>query len=96
FQTMLAGILANPEQRISELPLLTPGERQQLLIELNNTQTDYPRQACIHQLFEPQVESTPDAVAVVFQNEQLTYRELNSRANQLAHYLRSLGVQTNE
>ncbi|MBN3927684.1 amino acid adenylation domain-containing protein, partial [Nostoc sp. NMS4] len=96
FETMLAGILANPEQRISELPLLTPGERQQLLIELNNTQTDYPRQACIHQLFEAQVESTPDAVAVVFQNEQLTYRELNSRANQLAHYLRSLGVQTNE
>ncbi|MEH2412352.1 non-ribosomal peptide synthetase [Nostoc sp.] len=96
FETMLAGILANPEQRISELPLLTPGERQQLLIELNNTQTDYPRQACIHQLFEAQVESTPDAVAVVFQNEQLTYRELNSRANQLAHYLRSLGVKTNE
>ncbi|MEH2055450.1 MAG: amino acid adenylation domain-containing protein [Nostoc sp.] len=96
FQTMLAGILANPEQRISELPLLTPAEQQQLFLDWNNTQTDYPKQACIHQLIEAQVESTPDAVAVVFGNEQLTYRELNSRANQLAHYLRSLGVQPNE
>ncbi|WP_375511404.1 amino acid adenylation domain-containing protein [uncultured Nostoc sp.] len=96
FQTLLEGILANPEQRISELPLLTPAERQQLLVEWNNTETDYPKQACIHQLIEAQVESTPDAVAVVFGNEQFTYRELNSRANQLAHYLRSLGVQTNE
>ncbi|MDZ8221786.1 amino acid adenylation domain-containing protein [Nostoc sp. ChiVER01] len=96
FQTILEGILANPKQRISELPLLTPAERQQLFIEWNKTQTDYPRHACIHQLIEAQVESTPNAVAVVFGNEQLTYRELNSRANQLAHYLRSLGVQTNE
>ncbi|WP_375498297.1 amino acid adenylation domain-containing protein [uncultured Nostoc sp.] len=92
FQTLLESILANPEQRISELPLLTPAERQQLLIEWNNTQTDYPQQACIHQLFEAQVESTPDAVALVFAEQQLTYQQLNERANQLAHHLQSLGV----
>ncbi|MBN4004178.1 amino acid adenylation domain-containing protein [Nostoc sp. LPT] len=92
FQTMLASIVANPEQRISELPLLTPAERQQLLVEWNNTQTDYPRQACIHQLFESQVESTPNAVALVFAGQELTYQQLNEQANQLAHYLQSLGV----
>ncbi len=92
FQTMLAGIVAQPEQPISELPLLTAKERQQLLIQWNNTQTDYPRDKCIHQLFEEQVKRTPDAVAVVFEQQQLTYRELNSRANQLAHYLRTLGI----
>ncbi|MCC5641838.1 amino acid adenylation domain-containing protein [Nostoc sp. CHAB 5824] len=92
FQTLLESILANPEQRISELPLLTLAERQQLLVEWNNTQTDYPRQACIHQLFEAQVESTPNAVAVVFAGQQLTYQQLNERANQLAHHLQSLGV----
>jgi amino acid adenylation domain-containing protein len=91
-QTLLEGIVANPEQRISELPLLTQTERQQLLFEWNNTTTEYPQDKCIHQLFEEQVERSPDAVAVVFEEEQLTYRELNTRANQLAHYLRSLGV----
>ena len=91
-QTLLEGIVANPEQRISELPLLTQTERQQLLFEWNNTTTEYPHDKCIHQLFEEQVERSPDAVAVVFEEEQLTYRELNTRANQLAHYLRSLGV----
>lgn len=59
---------------------------------INDTQVDYPQDFCIHQLFEEQVERTPDAVAVVFENQQLTYHQLNSRANQLAHYLRSLGV----
>lgn len=92
FQTMLTAIVANPKQRISELPLLTAAERTQLLVEWNNTQTNYPQQACIHQLFEAQVESTPDAVAVVFGKEQLTYQQLNQQANQLAHYLQSLGV----
>ncbi len=91
FQTMLAGIVAQPEQAISELPLLTAKERQQYL-EWNNTQIDYPQDKCIHQLFEEQVKRTPDAVAVVFEQQQLTYRELNSRANQLAHYLRTLGI----
>jgi amino acid adenylation domain-containing protein len=91
-KTLLEGMVANPEQRLMDLPLLTAAERHQLLVEWNNTQADYPHDACIHQLFEAQVERTPDAIAVVFQDKQLTYRELNTRANQLAHYLRSLGV----
>ncbi|WP_420884293.1 non-ribosomal peptide synthetase [Planktothrix rubescens] len=61
-------------------------------MDWNNTKTDYPQDQCIHQLFEAQVERTPDAIAVVFENQQLTYTELNGRANQLAHYLQSLGV----
>ncbi|MBH8567023.1 amino acid adenylation domain-containing protein [Nostoc sp. CENA67] len=92
FQTMLEGILAQPEQPISQLPLLSQAEQQQLLVESNQTQTDYPQDRCIHQLFEEQVERTPDAVAVVFDSQQLTYRQLNERANQLANYLRTLGV----
>jgi amino acid adenylation domain-containing protein len=91
FQTLLEGIVANPEQTIAQLPLLTQFERQQLA-EWNNTQTDYPKDACIHELFEEQVELTPDAIALVFEDEQLTYKELNQRANQLAHHLRNLGV----
>jgi amino acid adenylation domain-containing protein/non-ribosomal peptide synthase protein (TIGR01720 family) len=92
FQTLLEGIVAEPQQRLSNLPLLTQQERQQLLVEWNDTQVDYPKDVCIHQLFEAQAERTPDAVAVVFQDQQLTYGELNRRANQLAHHLRSLGV----
>jgi surfactin family lipopeptide synthetase A len=92
WQTLLEGIVANPNQHLAELPFLTEAERQQLLVEWNNTATDYPRDNCIHHLFEAQVERTPDAVAVVYETEQLTYRELNRRANQLAHYLRRLGV----
>ncbi|MFN6584583.1 MAG: non-ribosomal peptide synthetase [Aulosira sp. ZfuVER01] len=67
-------------------------EQWQLLDKWNHTQTDYPRQACIHQLFEAQVEKTPDSIALVFENQQITYRDLNSRANQLAQYLQTLGV----
>ncbi|MEJ1929778.1 amino acid adenylation domain-containing protein, partial [Nostoc sp. NIES-2111] len=92
FVTLLEGIIANPEQRISQLPLLTTVEQQQLLVEWNDTEVDYPLHKCIHQLFEEQVELTPDAVAVEFQNQQLTYKQLNYRANQLAHYLRFWGV----
>jgi amino acid adenylation domain-containing protein len=91
YQTLLEGIVANPEQRLSDLPLLTAPEQQQLL-EWNHTQTDFPKTVCIHQLFENQVERTPDAVAIVFDGKQLSYRELNGRANQLAHHLISLGV----
>ncbi|MDF5723207.1 MAG: amino acid adenylation domain-containing protein [Rhizonema sp. PD37] len=96
FQTMFAAIVTNPQQRLTELPLLTEAERYQLLVEWNNTQTNYPQDKCIHQLFEEQVEQTPDAVAVVFEGEQLTYQELNCRANQIAHYLRSVGVGADE
>jgi amino acid adenylation domain-containing protein len=92
FVTLLEAIVANPQARIGELPLLREVERQQLLVEWNSTQTDYPQDKCIHQLFEQQVARTPDAVAVVFDNQQLTYSELNCRANQLAHHLKSLGV----
>ena len=92
FQTLLEGIIANPQQKVSALPLLTERERHQLLWEWNNTHTEYPSDKCIHQLFEEQVERSPDAIAVVFEDKQLTYRELNQRANQLAHHLKTLGV----
>ncbi|MHC5857699.1 amino acid adenylation domain-containing protein [Nostoc sp.] len=93
FQNLLSGIAANPQARLSNLPLLSAADRQDLL-ELSRNQSLIPSQSeqCIHQLFEEQVEQTPDAIAVVFQNQHLTYRELNQRANKLAHYLRSLGV----
>jgi amino acid adenylation domain-containing protein/non-ribosomal peptide synthase protein (TIGR01720 family) len=94
FQTLLAGIVSNPEQSLSQLPLLTNSQQQQLLVEWNDTERDYPRNHCIHELFEKQAELTPDAVAVEFAGQKLTYSELNNRANQLAHYLISLGVQS--
>ena len=92
FVTLLEGIVTNPHQQVSQLPLLTEVEQQQLLFDWNETQTDYPSEQCIHELFEEQVARTPNAVAVVFEEEQLTYEQLNCRANQLAHYLRSQGV----
>ncbi|HEY4034598.1 MAG TPA: amino acid adenylation domain-containing protein [Ktedonobacteraceae bacterium] len=92
FQTLLEGILANPKQLISELPLLTADERQQVLVEWNTTKSEYPLEQCLHQLFEEQVKRTPEAVAVVFEDRQLTYWQLNRRANQLAHYLQQWGV----
>jgi amino acid adenylation domain-containing protein/non-ribosomal peptide synthase protein (TIGR01720 family) len=91
-QTLLEGIVANPEQRLWSLPLLTAAEKQQLL-QWNNTFAQYPQDKCIHQLFEEAVSLSPDAVAVVFEGEELSYRELNARANQLARHLRSLGVE---
>ncbi|MEH1765141.1 MAG: amino acid adenylation domain-containing protein [Nostoc sp.] len=91
FETLLLGIVANPNQIIAKLPIL-PAVEQQLLATWNNTQTAYPQDICIHQLFEAQVEKTPDAIAVVFEDQQISYRELNQQANQLAHYLQSLGV----
>ncbi|QHG14907.1 non-ribosomal peptide synthetase [Nostoc sp. ATCC 53789] len=92
FQTLLAAIIANPNQSIGELPLLSQQERHQLLVEWNDTYTPYPKSKCIHELFEEQVEKTPNAIAVVYENESLTYQQLNDRANQLAHYLQTLGV----
>ncbi len=132
FRTLLEGIVENPEQRISDIPILSEAERHQLLAEWNDTETEYPADKCIHELFEAQVERTPDAVAIVFpstlrpfdklrtpqaqdtassghrklrtpqaqdttgtgqaEDQQITYRELNRRANQLAHYLQKLGV----
>jgi amino acid adenylation domain-containing protein len=92
FQNLLSAIVANPAVTVGELALLSAAERHQLLVEWNDTAFEYPTDKCIHQLFESQVEKTPDAVAVVFEDQQLTYRELNQRANQLAHYLQTLGV----
>ncbi|MFS0519589.1 amino acid adenylation domain-containing protein [Nostoc sp. UIC 10607] len=100
FQTLLESIVANPEQRISDLSLLTVQERQKLLIDWNNTKRDYLENKCFHQLFEAQVQETPDAIALnarsanalLFDNEELSYKELNIRSNQLAHYLKKLGV----
>ena len=71
---------------------MTALERQKLLVEGNDTQLDDPKELCLHQLFEAQVKRTPEAIAAVFADKSLTYRELNARANQLAHYLQTLGV----
>ncbi|PSB55588.1 hybrid non-ribosomal peptide synthetase/type I polyketide synthase, partial [Chamaesiphon polymorphus] len=92
FQTVLLAVVENPQQAVSELPLLSESERQQLLFDWNDTQTDYPQDKCIHQLFEEQVAKTPNAIAVVFEQQELTYQQLNQRANQLAHHLQTLGV----
>ncbi|MEG4144509.1 amino acid adenylation domain-containing protein [Microcoleus sp. Pol12B5] len=92
FLTLLESIAANPEQRISNLPILTKPEQQQLLFEWNNTQSELPKNQCVHGLFEAQTERTPDAIAVVFENEYLTYRELNEKANNLASNLQKIGV----
>jgi amino acid adenylation domain-containing protein len=92
FRTLLEAAAAAPERRLSDLPLLTETEREQLLVSWNDTRADCPEDLCIHQLFEAQVERTPEAIAVVFEDEQLTYGELNRRANQLANHLRVLGV----
>ncbi|GBE74656.1 hypothetical protein myaer87_18830 [Microcystis aeruginosa NIES-87] len=94
FQTLLEAIINDPQQNLRELPLLNSAEQKQLLVDWNNTKTDYPQDQCIHQLFEAQVERTPDAIAVVFEGQSLTYAALNHRANQLAHYLQTLGVGT--
>jgi amino acid adenylation domain-containing protein len=92
FHILVEGIVSNPEQRLSDLPILTKAEREQLLIEWKGIRTDYPRESCIHRLFEEQVERTPDAVAVAFDDQRLTYSELDLRSNQLAHHLRKHGV----
>jgi amino acid adenylation domain-containing protein len=90
YQTLLEEIVANADQRVTQLPLLTPAEKHQILIAWNDTQKDYPLHLCSHQLFERQVDLRPNAVAVEFREQQLTYGQLNRLANQLAHHLRSL------
>ncbi len=94
FQTLLEGIVAAPKQRLLDLPLLTEAERYQLLVAWNDTKIDYPHAQgqCLHHLIEAQVERTPEAIAVISKNQQLTYRELNAQANQLAYYLKKYGV----
>ncbi|MEO5960495.1 MAG: amino acid adenylation domain-containing protein [Opitutaceae bacterium] len=92
FETLLASIGAQPEERIARLPLLTPAQQRQLVVEFNETRVEYPRDATIAELFEAQVTRTPAAVAVIFQEQRLTYQELDRRANGLAHRLRRAGV----
>ena len=92
YQTLLESITANPGQRISDLQLLTKKEQHQILVTWNNTQVDIPGDITLTRMFETQVELTPYAAAVLFEDEILTYCELNNRVNQLAHHLRKLGV----
>ena len=101
FKALLRGILTEPAQSIAELPLLTDRERAQLVGDWNNTQTNYPRELCIHQLFEEQAGRFADQPALIMpavessggEAQQLTYQQLNARANQVAHHLRRRGVQ---
>ena len=95
-RTLLEGMVADERQAIDRLPLLPEAERCQLLYEWNATEAEYPREQLVHELFEEQVEKTPDAVAVVYEDATLSYGELNRRANQLAHYLRELGVEPDQ
>jgi amino acid adenylation domain-containing protein/non-ribosomal peptide synthase protein (TIGR01720 family)/FkbM family methyltransferase len=90
--TLLEAIARSPDAHLSELPMVTRGERLQLLQDWRGTATDHPREACVHELFETRAEAEPDKVALVFDEQQLTYGELNARANRLAHHLLSLGV----
>jgi aspartate racemase len=92
FATLVGGAAADPGARLWALPLTTAAERRQLLVEWNATRRDYPADRTVHALFAEQARATPDAVAVVFGDRQLTYRELDGRANQLAQHLHALGV----
>jgi amino acid adenylation domain-containing protein len=100
FKTLLSGIVANPNQRIGNLPLLNEEKLYQVLVEWNNTQADYPQDKCIHQLFENQVKQHADSIAIIFENVQtrsiasLTYGELNIRSNQLAQHFQKIGVKS--
>ncbi|TMC16012.1 MAG: amino acid adenylation domain-containing protein, partial [Chloroflexi bacterium] len=92
WQVLLEAIVHDPGQTIAMLPLLTGAEREQLLVQWNATARDIPSDRCLHQLIEQQVERTPEAIAVVFEETSLTYRELNRQANYLAHRLLGEGV----
>ncbi|QDL10798.1 non-ribosomal peptide synthetase [Brasilonema octagenarum UFV-E1] len=92
FKTLLSSATANPENKISQLEILSKSDRQQLLVEFNQTQIDYPQDKCIHQRFEEQAQKTPNNIAVIFEDQQLTYAELNRKANKIAHHLQTLGV----
>ncbi|HEY9693234.1 MAG TPA: amino acid adenylation domain-containing protein [Oculatellaceae cyanobacterium] len=92
FETLLTSIVNNPDVMIGKLDILSDRDRHQLLFDFNNTTTDYPQEQCIHQLFEAQAALTPDNIAVVFENQKLTYQQLNERANRLARYLQKIKV----
>ena len=92
FQNLLTAIVAHPDQSLADLSLLSESELEKLLVEWNDTAAEFSNDATIHELFEAQVARTPGAIAAEFAGEQLTYRELNARANQLARYLGKQGV----
>ncbi|MBU2628905.1 MAG: amino acid adenylation domain-containing protein, partial [Proteobacteria bacterium] len=92
FKVLLNEIIKNPGQQIGNIPILTFEETQQILLDWNNTKTPYSPSECVYTLFENQVNQTPDAVAVVFENQTLSYQDLNQRANKLAHHLIRSGV----
>jgi amino acid adenylation domain-containing protein/FkbM family methyltransferase len=92
FKNLLEAVVADPQQRIMTVPLMNAAEKQQVLDGWNDTECSYASDRCIHELFEEQVARRPEAIAAVFGEEKLTYNELNARANQLAYYLRQLGV----
>lgn len=91
-RNLLEAIAANPDRKLSDLSVLTQSEQDQIFVEWNGTQTDYPANRCVHELFEDQVERQPDVAAVRFEKRGITYRELNASANQLARRLRDVGV----
>ena len=93
FCQLLTSITNEPDTTISQLSLMRPEECRKILVEWNQTQAEYPRDKCVHQVFEQQVDRMPNAIAVEFEEQSLTYRELNARANQLARYLQKQGVQ---
>jgi len=92
YRTLIEGIIADPERPLSAIPMLSQAERNRLVSEWNRTGSDYPRESCLHQLIEEQVERTPEAIALVSGEHRVTYAELDRRANRLAHHLQSLGV----
>ena len=92
FEVLLRSAITDPDRRLSQLEMLTSDEKRQLLVDWNQTATEYPRERCIHQLFEAQAERTPGSVALVSDGISWTYAEVNAQANRLAHYLRRLGV----
>jgi amino acid adenylation domain-containing protein len=92
FQTLLTEIINNPGKKIADFTLLSESERRQLLVEWNDSKWDYPRDQCLHELFEAQAAKIPGQAGIVFQDRFLSYRELNEKANQLAHYLRKRNV----
>ncbi|MBA2238275.1 MAG: amino acid adenylation domain-containing protein, partial [Lysobacter sp.] len=96
FERLLTGMVADADQRVRDLPLLSEAERHQLLVEFNDTATAYPQDGLIHGLFEAQVERSPDATALVYEGEALSYAELNRRSNEVAHRLLSLGVKPDD
>ncbi|MEL6930906.1 MAG: amino acid adenylation domain-containing protein, partial [Cyanobacteria bacterium J06600_6] len=92
FRTLLQGIVDDPDCLVSEIPILTAAEKQQILVDWNDTEVEFQQNLCFHQIFEAQVAKTPDNIALVFQDRELTYAQLNQRSNELADYLSSLIV----